>query len=107
MPRFQKLSDQMLTEALLPEHVNPIGHDEENDMFIRTRMKSDQPVNITFAELELMIKNAREFGIAEGENIVDAAYLRSRGFVPCAKQDRTLEFLKEMSDDNIEQWLCL
>lgn len=105
--KYTKVSNGMLTDALIPVELKEFVSADEYGLGSRTRFKPDQQITMSFSDLEDMVMKAREFGNNENDDALTKRYLNSIGLIPVIKNECLLENIAEHHEDHVECWMSL
>lgn len=105
--KYTKVSNGMLTDALIPFELKEFARPNEHGLGGRIRFKPDQQITISFSDLEDMVMKAREFGNKENDDALTKRYLNVIGLFPVIKNDCLLENIAEHNEDHVECWMSL
>lgn len=105
--KYTKLSNGMLTDALLPYELKRYEHADEHGLGRRHSFKPDEKISLTLSELEELVTKAREVGNKENEGTLTREYLNSIGLFPVIRNESLLENIQDHKEEHVQSWMSL
>ncbi|ONG37032.1 hypothetical protein BKE30_15430 [Alkanindiges hydrocarboniclasticus] len=105
--KYTKLSNGMLTDALIPYELKHYKPADEHGIGGRHPFKPDEKISLTFSELEELVTKAREVGNKENEGTLTREYLNSLGLFPVIKNECLLENIQNHKEEHVQSWMSL